>query len=342
MPDPLLRIDNLRVDFQAGRQLCRAVDNLSLRIAEGQALALVGESGSGKSSTALAIMQLLGPAGQIAGGRIVLQTDKGPLVLTELAERAMRRVRGRSIAMVFQEPLTALNPVMTVGAQIAESARLHTGASSGQARSQAVELLRKVQIADPQQRAGAYPHQLSGGMRQRVALALALACRPRLLIADEPTSALDVTTQAQLLDLLRLLKCQEGLSILLITHDLAVAAQLADEIGVLYAGQLVEQAEVRSLLRRPLHPYTQALLRSRPPQGGTKIARLSAIPGLAPSLLKLPAGCRFHPRCALAETACQLEEPPLKSFPKAHLTRCRLAEQLFQASTPGTSGLACS
>ncbi len=297
----LLDVRDLRTLFETDRGVIPAVDGVSLRVERGKTVALVGESGCGKSVTALSIMRLLPePIGRIAAGRILLSDspDGGHVDLVGLDDRRMRRIRGNRIAMIFQEPLTALNPVYSIGQQIVEAIELHQSLRGKAAWAKAVDLLRTVRIAEPEQRARAYPHQLSGGMRQRVMIAMAVACRPSLLIADEPTTALDVTVQAQILDLLSSLQVQTGMSILLITHDLGVVAQVADFVYVMYAGRIVECAPTQSLFAGPLHPYTQGLLRCTP-RVGTQRRRLDVIPGSVPELTGLPTGCRFHPRCRL-------------------------------------------
>jgi oligopeptide/dipeptide ABC transporter ATP-binding protein len=310
--EPLLRVERLTTVFdQAGvgaRQpvpgpIC-AVDDVSFEIHAGETLGLVGESGSGKSVTALSIMRLVQPPGRIAAGRILF---KGRDLLA-LDEPAMREVRGAEISMIFQEPMTALNPVFRVGDQIAEALVVHGRASRREAREKAIELLGAVRIPDPAARVRDYPHQLSGGMRQRVLMAIALACQPSLVIADEPTTALDVTIQAQILDLLREMKAAFHLSLLLITHDLGVIAETADRVAVMYAGRIVETGPVRSIFRQPAHPYTRGLLASKP--GGTPGQRLRAIEGSVPLLGALPPGCAFNPRCPDRFEPCTSAPPP--------------------------------
>ena len=298
----LLDIRDLRTVFDTDRGPVVAVDGVSLAVHRGQTVALVGESGCGKSATALSIMRLLPePTGRIAGGRIVFDDVRqvGPVDITSLSERDMRKLRGRRIAMVFQEPMTSLNPVLTVGAQIIEAIELHQRLRRRKSRQAAIDLLGAVGIVDPARRIRDYPHQLSGGMRQRVLIAIALSCRPSLLIADEPTTALDVTVQAQILDLLRDIQTRTGLSILFITHDLGVVAQIADYVYVMYAGKIVEHAPVGELFSNPLHPYTQGLLRCTP-RIDRVLPRLEVIEGQVPDAANPPTGCRFHPRCPLA------------------------------------------
>jgi oligopeptide/dipeptide ABC transporter ATP-binding protein len=317
--EPLLVVDNLTTVFDVPRQRpVVAVDHVSFSIDKGEALGLVGESGSGKSVTAFSILQLVPPPGRIAGGRVLFQGRD----LMPLPDPAMRRVRGAGIGLVFQEPMAALNPVMRVGAQIGEALRVHGLATRREARARAIELLRAVRITDPEKRVDDYPHQLSGGMRQRVMIAIALACRPPLLIADEPTTALDVTVQAQILDLLRDMRTQFDLSLLLITHDLGVIAETADRVAVMYAGRIVETAPVRELFRDPKHPYTQGLLASIPGEGGG--SRLRAIEGAVPNLAALPPGCTFAPRCPHRLPVCTTAVPALVELAPGHAARCYL------------------
>jgi peptide/nickel transport system ATP-binding protein len=297
---------------------------VSFDVPRASVVALVGESGCGKSVTSLALLRLLPtPPARIESGSIRLRGQE----LLGLAEREMRRLRGKAISMIFQEPMTSLNPVYTVGAQIVEAIRLHEPVSRREARARAVELLRTVGIPSPHERAEAFPHQLSGGMRQRVMIAMALACEPSLLVADEPTTALDVTIQAQILDLLRRMQERSGASVLLVTHDLGVVAEFAKELVVMYAGRVVERGAVAEVFARPLHPYTRGLLRSVPPLGlarGTagRPRRLPTIEGMVPDLAKLPAGCRFRDRCDVAEERCSREEPPLVGPAPGRLSRC--------------------
>ena len=318
MTDPLLKVEHLTTVFAVPGRPVVAVDDVSFEIAPGETLGLVGESGSGKSVTAFSIIQLLQPPGRVAAGRVFFQ---GRDLLT-LPESEVRKVRGAGIGVVFQEPMAALNPVMRVGAQIAESLIVHGLASRKEARGRAIDLLRAVRITDPEKRVDDYPHQLSGGMRQRVMIAVALACRPPLIIADEPTTALDVTVQSQILDLLRTLKDEFNVSLLLITHDLGVIAETADRVAVMYAGRIVEQGPVRDIIRGPLHPYTRGLLASIPGAGsGT---RLTAIEGVVPSLTNLPPGCTFAPRCPHQMEVCTTAVPALVEIAPAHSARCYL------------------
>ena len=305
---PLLSVENLRTEFRTHAGTVPALDNVSLRVNAGEVLGVVGESGCGKSVTALSIMRLIpDPPGRITGGKVVFG-DRGDLLAKSEAE--MRGLRGNEISMIFQEPMTSLNPVFRTGAQIAESLRLHRGMDRAGAWEMAVELLARVGIPSAAQRARDYPHQLSGGMRQRVMIAMAMACAPKLLLADEPTTALDVTVQAQILDLMRRMQAAEGAAILLITHDMGVIAEMSQTVAVMYAGVVVEEAEVKALFARPLHPYTQGLLASIP-RGRGRGGALTPIPGLVPNLLNLPKGCRFRERCPLAMPRCAEAEPPL-------------------------------
>jgi oligopeptide/dipeptide ABC transporter ATP-binding protein len=297
--EPLLKIEDLRVHYPGDARPVRAVDGLSLEVREGETYALVGESGCGKSATALSILRLVEP-GRVVGGRIHFEGRD----LLQLTEKQMQTIRGARIGMVFQEAAAALNPVMRIGTQVAEALRVHKRRSRKDAWTEAVRLLERVTLSDPERQAKAYPHELSGGMQQRVMLAIALACSPALLIADEPTTALDVTIQAQILDLLRGLRGSLGISVLLITHDLGVVAENADRVGVMYAGRLVEEAPVDALFAEPRHPYTRGLLRSTPgyvdasaDDAGPRTRRLTTLPGAVPDPANPPHGCRFHPRC---------------------------------------------
>jgi peptide/nickel transport system ATP-binding protein/oligopeptide transport system ATP-binding protein len=316
----LLRVQDLQTHFHTEDGVVKAVDGVSFAIGRRQTFALVGESGCGKSVTAYSIIGLVEkPAGRVAGGRILLEGRD----LAQLGERQMQDVRGRQISMIFQEPMTSLNPVFTCGNQIIEAIRLHQAVSAGQARDLAIEMLEKVGIPEPAQRLDEYPHQLSGGMRQRVMIAMALSCNPRLLIADEPTTALDVTIQAQILDLMKGIQESSALSILLITHDLAVVAEAADAVGVMYASKIVELTDVASLYAHPLHPYTRGLFRSLPRLGQTR-HRLETIPGTVPNPLQMPVGCRFCPRCPVGRdlTRCRTQQPPLREVAHNHWAAC--------------------
>jgi len=329
MADSLLTIDNLKTHFFTDEGVVKAVEDVSLVVPKGKTLGLVGESGCGKSVTALSIMRLISPPGKIVAGKITLH-DNGdePVELTGLSEPQMRRVRGGKISMIFQEPMTSLNPVFTIGAQIVEAIRLHQDVDKGRARQLAVEMLDKVKIPAPEQRVKEYPHQASGGMRQRAMIAMALSCNPRLLIADEPTTALDVTIQAQILDLLRRLQADVGMSILIITHDLGIIAEMADQVAVMYASKVVEYAPAEQLFGKPLHPYTHGLFKSRPEMGKPKDEKLDTIEGMVPSPLRFPEGCKFHPRCPFAQQRCRTEEPELCEITTGHQVRCHFAGEL--------------
>jgi oligopeptide/dipeptide ABC transporter ATP-binding protein len=312
--EPLLSVQNLRTVFGP----VVAVDDVTFEVRKGETLGLVGESGSGKSVTAFSIIRLVQEPGTVTGGRILFQGRD----LLALPESEMRHVRGAGIGFVFQEPMAALNPVMRVGAHIAEALTVHGLASRSEARHRAIELLRAVKITDPDKRIDDYPHQLSGGMRQRVMMAIALACKPALVIADEPTTALDVTVQAQILELLRDMKREFDLSLLLITHDLGVIAETADRVAVMYAGRIVEQGPVREIFHNPQHPYTRGLLASIP--GGAVGSRLNAIEGTVPNLAHLPKGCAFEPRCRERITVCADSVPAEFMLDAGHGARCHL------------------
>jgi peptide/nickel transport system ATP-binding protein len=314
----LLQVDGLVTTFETSEGPVRAVDGVSFHVDKGETVALVGESGCGKSVTALSILRLVqAPAGRIAAGRIVFEGTE----LTALPEAEMRKVRGARIAMIFQEPMTSLNPVLTVGFQVAEAVQLHRGLSRREAWSEAVKMRDLVEIPDPAERANAYPHQLSGGMRQRVMIAMALSCSPELLIADEPTTALDVTIQAQILELLDGLRSRLGMSLLLITHDLGVVAERADRVLVMYAGRVVEEGPVDEVFATPRHPYTRGLLRSVP-RLGRPHSKLETIAGSVPRLTELPSGCRFRNRCELAEPSCASIDPLLEPFAEGRSAAC--------------------
>jgi peptide/nickel transport system ATP-binding protein/oligopeptide transport system ATP-binding protein len=322
-PQPLLRVENLQTHFFTDQGLVRAVDGVSFEVHPGKTLAVVGESGSGKSVTALSILRLVPqPPGRIVGGSILFKGRN----LLDASTREMRAIRGKEISMIFQEPMTSLNPVFTCGEQIMETLMLHERIGRQAARARAIEMLAMVGIPLPEQRVDEYPHQMSGGMRQRVMIAMALACHPSLLIADEPTTALDVTIQAQILELLRKLQKDMGMAVLLITHDLGVVAETADHVAVMYAGRVVEYCDVRSAFRRPLHPYTAGLHASLPKLDGIQ-QRLRVIPGTVPNPAKFPVGCRFHPRCPVAQNRC-LDEPDLRPIEPNHLTRCFRAYEI--------------
>jgi peptide/nickel transport system ATP-binding protein len=315
--EPLLDVRALHTHFESDEGIARAVDGISFSLCPGRTLGLVGESGCGKSVTALSILRLVAPPGRIVSGAIVYKGQD----LLAISERAMRHVRGKEIAMIFQEPMTSLNPVFTIGSQIAEAIRLHQGLGRAATRARVIEALRLVEMPEPERRADSYPHELSGGMRQRAMIAMALACEPNLLIADEPTTALDVTIQAQILDLLRGLRERLGMAMLLITHDLGVVAEQADDVAVMYAGRIVEQGSVLDVFERPLHPYTIALMEAVGRLGGDR-RYLEALPGTVPSLLRLPSGCRFRDRCARAIDRCAGIDPPLELKEDGHAAAC--------------------
>jgi oligopeptide/dipeptide ABC transporter ATP-binding protein len=326
---PLLDVRQLRAQFLTEAGIVKAVEDVSFTLDAGETLAVVGESGSGKSVTSLAIMGLVANPGRIVGGEILFRTREGPVVdLACLPPKRLRRLRGRDIAMIFQEPMTSLNPVLTVGNQIAETVRIHLGGDRDAAYRRALEMLDLVEIPAAKQRLTEYPHQLSGGMRQRVMIAMALACDPLLLIADEPTTALDVTIQAQILALLDKLRREIGLAVLFITHNLGVVAEIADRVVVMYCGRIVEEGGVRQLFRAPRHPYTRGLLGCLPrramgdARGKDASRRLSAIPGQVASPLDPPPGCAFSPRCALADVECAAAMPPLVEVAAAQRSRC--------------------
>jgi peptide/nickel transport system ATP-binding protein len=323
MSQALLEVHGLTTHFASDDGIVRAIDDVSLRVDSGETVCLVGESGCGKTVTALSILKLIPmPPGKITQGQIMwLGRD-----LITLDPSEMSRIRGKEIGMVFQEPMTALNPVYTVGEQIAEGIRLHQGIGIREAFDKAIEMLRLVHMPKAETRARDYPHQFSGGMRQRVMIAMALSCNPKLLIADEPTTALDVTIQAQVLDLLREMKSRFGMAILLITHAMGVVAEMAQRVIVMYAGKVVEEASVEQLFEAPLHPYTQGLIRSilRIDRAATGKARLNAIPGTVPSLLRPPTGCRFAPRCEFATDVCRREVPVLRERVDGHKVACVL------------------
>jgi peptide/nickel transport system ATP-binding protein len=360
MSDPLVSVENLKTYFYTDSGVVKAVDDVSLTIPRGKTLGLVGESGCGKSVTAMSIIRLISPPGRIAGGRITMHggadgkataaganaaaaahggaagsgKTESSVVLSELPEREMRQVRGARISMIFQEPMTSLNPVFTIGAQIMEAITLHQKVGKHEARDRAIEMLRKVKIPEPERRIKDYPHQFSGGMRQRAMIAMALSCTPELLIADEPTTALDVTIQAQILDLLRELQAEVGMSILMITHDLGIVAEMADDVAVMYASKVVEYAPVAELFAHPLHPYTAGLFNSRPEPGKPKEEKLNTIPGMVPSPLRFPSGCKFHPRCAFSQQVCEQDEPALREIRPGHFARCHFAGELDFSRKP--------
>ncbi|MBN8989957.1 MAG: ABC transporter ATP-binding protein [Rhizobiales bacterium] len=329
--ETVLDVKNLQTVFFTNSGLFKAVDDVSFHVRRGETLAIVGESGCGKSVSALSIMRLVpDPPGRIVGGAVTLEgTD-----LLGLDEAEMRKIRGNRMSMIFQEPMTSLNPVMRIGDQITEVVRLHQDMTAKEAWAKAVEMLRLVRIPEPQRRAQEYPHQLSGGMRQRAMIAMALACRPALLIADEPTTALDVTIQAQILALIVDLQKTLGTGLILITHDLGVVAQTAQRVIVMYAGKKVEEASVEDLFENPRHPYTRGLMASMPAiisLGAREDVRLNEIPGMVPSLTNLPPGCAFAPRCPFAIERCRAEYPPLQDFGGEHRAACWRAGEMVAA-----------
>ncbi|QKS46598.1 ABC transporter ATP-binding protein [Paenibacillus cellulosilyticus] len=334
---PLLAIDQLSVGFNTDNGEVTVVESLSLTAKEGETICIVGESGSGKSVASQSILRLLGENGIIQQGEIRFKGDN----LLNKSEKELRLIRGRDIAIIFQEPMTALNPVFTVGHQLREAITLHSKRKGREATEYAIDLLRQVGIPRPESVMRDYPHTLSGGMRQRAVIAMAIASKPQLLIADEPTTALDVTVQAQILQLLKGLQEGSGTTILLITHDLGVVAEMADTVVVMYAGQIVEQADAGSLFDRPLHPYTQGLIHAMPSlqtRTGVNDERLESIPGTVPALNRLPQGCRFHPRCAYSQDICKQSSPPLVTAGDNRLVRCWLASLPTSSEPYATSG----
>ena len=322
----VLEVKNLSTSFQTDGGKIVVLDNVNFSIEKGKTLGLVGESGCGKSVTSLSIMRLLPhPIGKVENGEILFE---GENLLDQSIEK-MHHIRGNKIAMIFQEPLTALNPVQRIGKQLAEVYELHQpDLSKSEIRSKSIEMLEKVGIPAPEKRVDEYPHQLSGGMRQRVVIAIALACEPDLLIADEPTTALDVTIQAQILNLMKDLQKEMGMSILFITHDLGVIAQLCDEVAVMYAGRVVEEASVFDLFKNPVHPYTKSLLESIPKMDTTSKSLLNTIEGNVPDIYNLPSGCRFHPRCEFAQDICKKEVPKIEKYNDDHLVACLRHKEL--------------
>ncbi|HUC27289.1 MAG TPA: ABC transporter ATP-binding protein [Streptosporangiaceae bacterium] len=317
MSQPLLQVDDLHVQIASRRGTVRAVDGVSLEVPAGEAVGLVGESGSGKSMTLRAILGVLPPEARVTAGRVLLDG----VDLAQLDNRQLNQVRGPKIAMIFQEPMSALNPVMRVGSQIAEGPQVHMGMNRRQSAERALELMRRVGIPDPERRFSSFPHEFSGGMRQRVMIAIALSCEPSLILCDEPTTALDVTIQDQILRLLVRLCRESGTSLVFVTHDLPVVAQVCHQLAVMYAGRIVEHGSVEEVLTRPCHPYTLGLVRSAPDVDHPR-SSLVAIPGAPPSLVHPPAGCRFHPRCKFAEEDCTVSDPPLRLIDAGHATAC--------------------
>jgi oligopeptide/dipeptide ABC transporter ATP-binding protein len=321
----LLDVRDLKTYFYTAAGVVRAVDGISYTVRPGETVALVGESGCGKSVSALSVMRLVpAPAGRIVGGQILFQGRD----LLALDEESMRRIRGREIAMIFQEPMTSLNPVLSIGRQLTEPLEIHLGLPPRQARQRAASLLGTVGIPDPERRLSQYPHQFSGGMRQRMMIAMALACDPALVLADEPTTALDVTIQAQILELMKALSRQRGIAVVLITHNLGVVARYADRVNVMYAGKLVEQGSARDVYRAPSHPYTIGLLRSVPRLDEPRKAALHPIGGQPPDLMHIPPGCAFAPRCQYAVARCHTEVPPLLPVAADHRSACWVADEL--------------
>jgi oligopeptide/dipeptide ABC transporter ATP-binding protein len=319
--ETVLRVEDLRTQFVRDGRVLRAVDGLSFSLAAGSVLGIVGESGSGKTVTALSILRLIDPPGRIAGGRVLYRERD----LLALPEREMEAIRGDRIAMVFQDPMTSLNPAFTVGAQIAEGMILHHRTPAAEARRRAIELMGLVGIPQPAARYDEFPHRFSGGMRQRALIAAAIACRPDILIADEPTTALDVTIQAQILKLLHRVQRELGSAMILVTHDLGVVAAMADAVMVMYAGRMVETADVASLFARPLHPYTRGLMQSIIRLEDSRATRLRPIPGLPPDLSELPSGCRYRTRCPLAVARCATEDPAVRELAPGHRVACHRA-----------------
>ena len=317
MSQPLLQVSDLHVQIASRRGIVRAVDGVSLEVPAGEAVGLVGESGSGKSMTLRAMLGVLPQEARITAGQVLLDG----VDLAQLGNSELNKIRGPKIAMIFQEPMSALNPVMRVGSQIAEGPQVHLGMNRRQAAERALELMRRVGIPDPERRYRSFPHEFSGGMRQRVMIAIALSCEPSLILCDEPTTALDVTIQDQILRLLTRLCRESGTSLVFVTHDLPVVAQVCDQLAVMYAGRIVERGSVETVLTGPLHPYTLGLVRSAPDVDHPR-SSLVAIPGAPPSLVSPPAGCRFHPRCKFAEEDCTVTDPPLRLIDAGHSTAC--------------------
>lgn len=322
--DILLEIKKLKTHFYTEEGLIRAVDGLDCVIKKGETLGMIGESGCGKSVTALSIMQLVdSPPGRIIGGEIWFEEED----LLKKSPSEIRKIRGNDISMIFQEPMISLDPVYTIGNQIIETIKLHQNLGKGESRKKAIEMLKLVGISSPDKRIDEYPYQLSGGMRQRAMIAMALSCRPKLLIADEPTTALDVTIQAQILELIKRIKKEIGMAVMMITHNLGVIAEVADNVVVVYAGKVVEFADVKSIFKDPKHPYTQALYNSIPRLTDSRKKRLEVISGMVPNPLKLPSGCRFHPRCKFARSVCEKEEPRLVEINNNHKVCCLIYDK---------------
>lgn len=324
--EPLLKVENLSTHYFTRAGAVKAVDDVSFSVAEGETVGIVGESGCGKSATVLSIMRLIpNPPGRIVNGQIIFQSGNGSgtVDLRTISESTMQKIRGNDISMVFQDPMTSLNPVLTIGWQLCEPLQIHLGLNKREARDRSIELLKLVNIPSPENRLNDYPHQFSGGMRQRVMIAMAMACNPRLLIADEPTTALDVTIQAQILELMKRLQEELNMSVIIITHDLGVVSEVCDRVIVMYAGQIIESSPVDELFDNPKHPYTNGLLRSVPKLGANVKKRIEPIEGVPPNLVSLPTGCRFAPRCPSQFDKCQTS-PPLKSVAPNHACACWL------------------
>lgn len=326
MKQPILTVKNLRAYFYTEDGIVKAVDGVDFEVFQGETLGIVGESGCGKSVTSLSILRILDEKGKIVEGSIIFDGND----LTKIPEESMRKIRGKDIAMIFQEPMVALNPVFTIGEQIVEAIVLHQKVDETTAKKMAVDLLRKVGIPEPEKRINEYPHELSGGMRQRAMIAMALSCKPKILIADEPTTALDVTIQAQIMELMKQLQKEYGMAIILITHDMGVIAENADRVVVMYAGKAVEYTDVKTLFNDPKHPYTWGLLHAIP-RLDVEQTRLYNIPGIVPNPLKFPSGCKFHPRCEFAQEKCSVEEPELIEVVNGHFVRCFFWEKVEQA-----------
>lgn len=332
--NPLLIVRNLRTYFYTEDGVVKAVDGVDFEVYEGETLGIVGESGSGKSVSSLAVLRLLDPKGKIEEGSEIIFNGKS---LLELSEDEMRRIRGNDIAMIFQEPMVALNPVFTIGDQIMEAILLHRDVDKKAARQMAIDMLNKVGIPEPEKRIDEYPHELSGGMRQRAMIAMALSCRPKLLIADEPTTALDVTIQAQILELMKELQREYGMAIILITHDVGVIAENADRVVVMYGGKVMETSDVQTTFKKPKHPYTWGLLNAIP-RLDIEQERLYSIPGMVPDPLHFPAGCRFSNRCEFGEEKCSVEMPPLVEIEPGHMVRCFFHQKVEEAQKLSKAG----
>lgn len=326
---PLLKIEDLQVDFATHKGTVSALDGVSFELQEGEILGVVGESGCGKSVTAEAILQLLDEDSTFYDGKIMFNGEN----LLEYNKKKLEKLRGNDIAMIFQDPMSSLNPVMPIGKQIAESIRIHQSTSKKESYRKAVELLRLTGIPSPEQRAKEYPHELSGGMRQRVMIAMALSCQPKLLIADEPTTALDVTIQAQILELITSFQKQLNMGIILITHDFGVIANMCTKVAVMYLGQVIEETDVKTLFKRPFHPYTIGLMKSVPQIEGERVEQLPSIAGTVPSLFQIPTGCRFAPRCKYASSTCESSMPSLETVENNHRVRCWHYDEVLKGET---------